>query len=84
MLRPTDKIAILEVETVELVASRLGIHHVFIDDEGGALCVVGDSLADLARGQYQYDVDGRQGGRCGGGRTALGRTCQRDRRALRA
>jgi len=44
----TDKVAVLEVETVQLVASRLGVHHVFIDNECGALGVVGDALADLA------------------------------------
>lgn len=42
-----DKVTVLEVKPVELVASRLGIHYVFIDNEGSALCVVGDSLADL-------------------------------------
>ena len=44
----TDEISVLEVEAVELVASRLGVHHVFIDNEGGALGVVGDTLTDLA------------------------------------
>ena len=44
----TDEIPVLEVETVKLVASRLCVHYVFIDDEGCALGVVGDALADLA------------------------------------
>jgi hypothetical protein len=44
----TDEIPVLEVEAVQLVASRLCVHHVFIDDEGGALGVVGDTLANLA------------------------------------
>lgn len=47
MLR-TDEISVLEVEAVQLVASRLCVHHVFIDDEGGALGVVGNTLANLA------------------------------------
>lgn len=44
----TDEIPVLKVEAVELVASRLCVHYVFIDDEGGALGVVGDALANLA------------------------------------
>lgn len=44
----TDEIPVLEVETVKLVASRLCVHYVFIDDEGCALGVVGDALANLA------------------------------------
>lgn len=44
----TDKIPVLEVEAVELVASRFCVHHVLIDDKGSALAVVGDTLADLA------------------------------------
>jgi hypothetical protein len=43
-----DEVAVLEVEAVELVAGRLGIHYIFIDDEGSALGVVGNALADLA------------------------------------
>lgn len=45
---PTDEISILEVESVQLVASLLGIHHILIDHEGRSLCAVGDSLADLS------------------------------------
>jgi hypothetical protein len=44
----TNEIPILEVEAVQLVASHLGIHYVFIDNECCAFRVVGDSLADLA------------------------------------
>lgn len=44
----TDEIPVLEVEAVELVAGRLCVHYVFIDDEGSALGVVGDALANLA------------------------------------
>lgn len=44
----TDEVSVLEVEAVQLVASRLCVHYIFIDDEGCALGVVGDSLADLA------------------------------------
>lgn len=38
----------MEVEAVQLVASLLGVHDIFEDDEGGAFGVVGDALADLA------------------------------------
>lgn len=48
--RRTDEVTILEVEAVELVARRLGVHYVFIDNESGAFGVVGDALADLAGG----------------------------------
>ena len=44
----TDEVSVLEVEAVQLVASRLGVHHVFIDNECSALGVVGNALADLA------------------------------------
>jgi len=37
----------LKVEAVEFVASLLGIHYVFIDDECGAFGIVGNSLANL-------------------------------------
>jgi len=38
----------LEVEAVQLVASLLCIHHVFIDDEGGAFGVGRDALSNLS------------------------------------
>jgi len=44
----TDEVAILEVKTIQLVASGFGIHHVLIDDERSSLGIVGDALADLA------------------------------------
>ena len=44
----TDKVAVLEVEAVELVAGLLRVHYVFIDDEGGALGVGGNALSHLA------------------------------------
>lgn len=49
-----NEISVLEVEAVQLIAGRLCIHHVFIDDEGCAFGVVGDALANLAA-QDQYD-----------------------------
>ena len=42
------EVTILEVEAVELVASRLGIHYVFIDHKGRAFGVVGNALTNLA------------------------------------
>jgi len=48
LVQLTDEVAVLEVEAVELIAGLLGIHHVFIDDEGSALGVRGDALTDLA------------------------------------
>ena len=44
----TNEIPVLEVEAIELIARLLCIHYVFIDNEGRALGVVCDSLADLA------------------------------------
>lgn len=46
--RHTDEISILEVESVELIAGLLSIHHIFVYDESRAFCVIGDALADLA------------------------------------
>lgn len=43
----TNEVAILEVETIQLITRRLCIHHIFINHERGALGVVGDALADL-------------------------------------
>ena len=43
----TNKISVLEVETVELVTGLLCIHYILIDDESRAFRVVGDPLADL-------------------------------------
>ena len=44
----TDEVSVLKVEAVQLVAGRLRIHDILVDNEGGALCVVGNALADLA------------------------------------
>jgi hypothetical protein len=44
----TDEISVLEIEAVQLIASRLGIHYIFIDNECCAFGVVGDTLTDLA------------------------------------
>lgn len=44
----TNKVSILEVEAIELIASLLSIHYVLIDNECGPFGVVGDTLADLA------------------------------------
>ena len=81
----TDEVSVLEVEAVELVASRLGIHYVFIDNECCAFGVVGDALADLAAAcQYEIAEERAWGlGRSRCRRTAPGRICQRDRRAPR-
>jgi hypothetical protein len=43
----TDKVTVLEVVTVQLVARLLRIHHVLIDDEGGALGVARNALSNL-------------------------------------
>lgn len=48
LLIRTDKIAILKVEAVEFVAGGFCVHDVLVNDEGGALGVVGNALADLA------------------------------------
>lgn len=44
----TNEITVLKVETVQFVTGLLRIHDIFVDDEGGALGVVGNALADLA------------------------------------
>lgn len=44
----TDQVSTLKVEAVQLVASLLRIHDVLIDNEGSALGVRGNALADLA------------------------------------
>ena len=46
----TNKISILEVEAIQLVAGLLGVHDVFKDDVGGALGVVCNALTYLADG----------------------------------
>ena len=46
--RRTNEVSILEVEAVQFVTGLLCIHNILVDDEGGALGVVCDSLSDLA------------------------------------
>lgn len=75
--RLTDKVTALEVEAVQLVARLLRIHDVFIDDEGSALCVAGNALADLAAGDVSIEADRISGVP----RTGWARTCRRARRA---
>jgi len=43
-----NEISVLEVETIQLVTRLLCLHHIFVDDKCGALCVVVDALTDLA------------------------------------
>jgi hypothetical protein len=54
--RRTNEVSILEVEAVQLVASLLRVGYVFIDNEGGALGVVGDTLSNLATKDRQYKI----------------------------
>lgn len=44
----TDKVTVLEVEAVQLVARLFCIHHVFIDDEGGPLGIACNALSNLS------------------------------------
>jgi hypothetical protein len=56
--RRTNEVSILEVEAVQLVASLLRVGYVFIDNEGGALGVVGDTLSNLANGaKFSEEVE---------------------------
>ncbi len=43
----TNEISILKVESVELITSLFGVHHVFIHHKGGSLGVIGNALAYL-------------------------------------
>lgn len=43
----TDKVTVLEVVTIQLVARLLCIHYVFIDNEGSALGIAGNTLSNL-------------------------------------
>lgn len=45
----TDKVSVLKVEAVQLIACLLGIHDVLVHNEGSALSIVGDTLANLPR-----------------------------------
>lgn len=53
-IQPTDEIAVLKVEPVELVTSLLGVHDIIINNVSGSLGVLGDSLADLATMPGQF------------------------------
>jgi hypothetical protein len=44
----TNEVTALKVEAIELVTGLFGIHDLFKNYEGGALGVIGDSLAYLA------------------------------------
>lgn len=59
----TNKVTVLEVEAVQLVASLLRIHDVLIDNERSAFCVCGDTLPDLAiEGVSEQSIESE--GRC--------------------
>ena len=75
----TDKISILEVESVQLIARLLRIHHVLIDNECSALRIVRNALADLTAGKFRIS---RSWGWLEDGveRTGWGQICQTDRR----
>jgi len=48
----------LEVKAIQFIAGLLGVHHVFIDNECRALCVVGDALADLSdRTEFAEEIE---------------------------
>ena len=44
----TNKVSVLEVEPVELIASLFGVVDVLVNDECGSLGRVGNTLADLS------------------------------------
>lgn len=44
----TDKVSVLEVEPVELIACLFGVVDVLVDDECGPLGIVCNSLTDLS------------------------------------
>lgn len=58
----TDKITVLEVEAVQLVACLLCIHDVVIDNKGSALGIGGNALADLAIMGVSSEIDPRGAG----------------------
>jgi hypothetical protein len=76
-----DEIAVLKVEAVKLVTGLLCVYDIFVDNKGGAFCVVGDSLTNLTS-------DGSAGGRRMSGKDAVltgqDRICQRVQRGRRA
>lgn len=44
----TDKVSVLEVEPIELIACLFGVMNVFINHKRGALGVIGNSLSYLS------------------------------------
>lgn len=44
----TDQVSVLEVKPVKFIACHFSILDVLVYDEGGALGVVGDTLANLS------------------------------------
>lgn len=80
LCRHTDEVATLEVEAVQLVARLLRIHDVFIDDEGGALGVAGNALADLTVEASAFTSESRAR-ILSTQPTGSVRTCRRARRA---
>lgn len=46
-MRPTDKISILEIETIQLVTSLLSIHYIFVDNKSSAFGISCNTLPNL-------------------------------------
>jgi hypothetical protein len=61
----TNKVAVLEVVAVQLVARLLCIENVLVNDKGSALGVVGNALTDLtaAVGEHRLQISSTAG-RC--------------------
>lgn len=64
----TDKVAILEIEAIQLIASCFCVHDVLINDKSGAFGVVGNSLADLAGGTLAHSTTRNQANHLPGSR----------------
>lgn len=75
----TDKISVLKIETVQLVAGLLCVHDIFVHDEGGAFGIVGDSLTDLAGIRVSVPHTCALSNGVENPRTARGRICRRGR-----
>lgn len=76
----TNKVTTLKVEPVQLIAGLLRIHYILVDHKRCALCIVGDTLSDLAVWNinislYCIVIVKRP--------TVSDRTCRRDRRVPR-
>ena len=59
------EVAVLEVEAVQLIAGAFRVHDIFVDDEGGALGVACNALADLT-GRFVSYTKSRDWGEGGG------------------